>query len=350
MSRRIHIFNPECDLALGINRDTYTPTSRVARFAALYALLPALYADSGDIICLRNREISPENLPYFPLIGMKGLRLTFIDDLAALHKEDFEIFPWGWNRALIYSLRHAGAAHLGILSEERIATLRGLAHRKLSTQFHLEYGSAIPGILPPRIFTDISEAVNYTIATGVCCAKLPWSSSGRGIVFSDLMTQEQWLNWISGAIRKQSSVIIEKKYIRLLDFASEWFIDRQRDVHFEGYSLFKVSNRGKYEANILGDSREITERILSAAPLAREYMELQREFIRSRIAPHYRGPLGFDMFVTGSGAVNPCVEINLRHTMGHVALSVAKQMNDGASSVISTYLKSCFPNNLLAIK
>ena len=38
--------------------------------------------------------------------------------------------------------------------------------------------------------------------------------------------------------------------------------------------------------------------------------------IEQLIAHSYSGPLGIDMLVTESGAINPCVEINLRRTMG----------------------------------
>ncbi len=47
------------------------------------------------------------------------------------------------------------------------------------------------------------------------------------------------------------------------------------------------------------------------------------------IAPHYTGPLGVDMMVarTGGGErfVMPCVEVNLRYTMGFVAMAVARR-------------------------
>lgn len=49
-------------------------------------------------------------------------------------------------------------------------------------------------------------------------------------------------------------------------------------------------------------------------------IESQRLAIDSLIAPHYNGPVGIDMFSTVEGDLNPCVEINLRLTMGLAAL------------------------------
>ena len=43
--------------------------------------------------------------------------------------------------------------------------------------------------------------------------------------------------------------------------------------------------------------------------------------------PGYVGPFGIDMMVTKEG-LHPCVEINLRRTMGHVALSISPTDDD----------------------
>ena len=45
-------------------------------------------------------------------------------------------------------------------------------------------------------------------------------------------------------------------------------------------------------------------------------IELQRDAIAEVVAPGYSGPLGIDMLATGDGRINPCVEMNLRMTMG----------------------------------
>ena len=46
------------------------------------------------------------------------------------------------------------------------------------------------------------------------------------------------------------------------------------------------------------------------------------------IAPHYKGPLGVDMMIYRDGnkglAVNPCVEVNLRMTMGMVVAALGQ--------------------------
>ena len=67
-----------------------------------------------------------------------------------------------------------------------------------------------------------------------------------------------------------------------------------------------------------------------------EVLDMIRESLTSlleqNIKGHYKGPLGVDMMIveskrssdttTASYSIHPLVEVNLRHTMGHVALSL----------------------------
>ena len=52
-----------------------------------------------------------------------------------------------------------------------------------------------------------------------------------------------------------------------------------------------------------------------------------------RLKGKYKGPLGVDMmivkdYLAGGYFLHPCVEVNLRRTMGHVALSISSIVAD----------------------
>ena len=40
----------------------------------------------------------------------------------------------------------------------------------------------------------------------------------------------------------------------------------------------------------------------------------------------YTGPFGVDMMILNNGYIHPCVELNLRQTMGHVALALTQKV------------------------
>lgn len=110
--------------------------------------------------------------------------------------------------------------------------------------------------------------------------------------------------------------MMEKAYDRKLDFATEWLCENG-EVRFIGYSVFNVSRRGKYHGNITENQTSLRNIIEDKAGQSLSTtVECQRGAITTLIAPDYDGPVGIDMLVTASGAINPCVEINLRHTMG----------------------------------
>jgi hypothetical protein len=58
--------------------------------------------------------------------------------------------------------------------------------------------------------------------------------------------------------------------------------------------------------------------------------------LQQRLAGHYVGPLGVDMMLVrqtdGTLCLHPCVEVNLRHTMGHVALHLSRRLPENAEA------------------
>lgn len=114
--------------------------------------------------------------------------------------------------------------------------------------------------------------------------------------------------------------MMEKAYNRRLDFATEWICENGK-ARFIGYSVFNVSRRGKYQSNYNGSQSELLSEINRVSgQWTPKYLEAQRAALDVIVAPHYDGPLGIDMLVTDSRAINPCVELNLRHTMGMLNL------------------------------
>jgi hypothetical protein len=61
------------------------------------------------------------------------------------------------------------------------------------------------------------------------------------------------------------------------------------------------------------------------------------EWLETEIAPQYEGPLGIDMFIyraADSYALNPMVEVNFRHTMGHVAIALRGKTSENTFSPV----------------
>ena len=113
----------------------------------------------------------------------------------------------------------------------------------------------------------------------------------------------------------------------------EFNIDADGNANYMGLSLFHTLN-GAYTGNVLATEARKTADLshyVSADLLAMTRSKLSRE-LSNVFSGHYVGPLGVDMMVVaradgGGFSLHPCVEINVRRTMGHVALALTRLVN-----------------------
>jgi hypothetical protein len=136
-------------------------------------------------------------------------------------------------------------------------------------------------------------------------------------------------------VAQQGSVMVEPLYNKVRDFGMEFCAD-DSGIHYLGLSLFHTVN-GAYEGNILATEmakREIISRYIPACLLD----SVEQKITSSLDLGNYRGPFGIDMMIVredgtekpeeGNCLLHPCVEINLRRTMGHVALAISPTDDD----------------------
>lgn len=321
--KAIHIFNPDTEYALASGRRYYTPPAVVLDLRRKLALLPALYAEPDDMILLPDRpEGYREKLEFADVCRSKNIRVITADDVRRSTDFDVSVYefkPWGWNLSIRQFLIDLFGPDIAVPSERRIEILRDLAHRRTTISFLREFKDILqaPVVLPKEIFS-VGEAMEEYRRNRGLYFKAPWSSSGRGIILTDDLEPRHVEPWLRGIIGRQGSVMMEPAYDRAADFATEWSC-REGKVSFLGLSVFTTSRRGKYKSNVHAPQEELKARIGSLAGQDMdEIIGRQSEAIRKIIAPCYDGPLGIDMLVLRNGAVNPCVEINLRRTMGMI--------------------------------
>jgi hypothetical protein len=162
--------------------------------------------------------------------------------------------------------------------------------------------------------------------------KAPWSSSGRGLRFVTLDTfTPQVKGWLRHLLEAQGSVMAEPFYDKEKDFGMEFFVTETGEIRYDGLSLFHTAN-GAYTGNILATEslkREMISRYLSLNLLDTVKEKVKQE-LKTVFKDKYVGPFGIDMMIVKGEkfGLHPCVEINLRRTMGHVALSLSPTDDD----------------------
>ena len=112
------------------------------------------------------------------------------------------------------------------------------------------------------------------------------------------------------------------------DFGMEFFSDGRGGITYLGLSLFEAEGSA-YTGNMLASESVKSAAITACLPggLLDSVRARIQQSLAVGIGEAYTGPFGIDMMVVEGNAgtgflLHPCVEINLRRTMGHVALSL----------------------------
>lgn len=326
---RLHVFNPDHDYALGNDRSNYMAPASVRKLAIELQRLPIIWSRQDDYLLLADNSI---------------IKTSDMSQVSSLPYDILSVEPWGWDKALTRRLKCIGLAEALIPDSEYLDRLRRLSHRRISIDFNrfLESPS-----LPVELKSE-EEALSFFMKHPGCYLKMPWSSGGRGILATRELNSSQVREWARGCIRRQGSLMGEKGHARALDFASLWDIDK-KNVTFLGFSISISDGRGKYDGNLYGPQPQMESLIKKKAPaLSASLIERQRMFLLRHISPYYRGKAGIDMIATSDREVIPCVELNLRRTMGHVALDYYKMQTDEKNS--HSWKRECCQPPLLPIE
>ncbi len=310
---RLFIFNPETDFALAVGEAAYTPPRQVEKMKRQMTLLPALLGSSADYVVATDNNDS-DMLFAAELILKKGIRIITAAEIKTIISP--VPTPWGWDNNIRKWFLKNGVDESLLPTTEFIEARKRLSHRRSSIAFLKAMGE----YTTPEEFFSPEEALQRCHELGNTCLKMPWSSSGKGIIFTSHTSQELIDKWIRGTIKRQGSVIIEKEYDKDFDFASEWILEKG-NAHFEGLSIFKTKY-GRYQGNLCASQSTIRDIIKRHNVDIIQILNSQKETLEKLIAADYEGPVGIDMFTTHEGYVNPCVEINMRMTMGFIAKGI----------------------------
>ena len=317
---RLYYFNPEHDLALGNGSAHFQAPESATAFADDLSLLPCWFAEEVASEVLSDQEFGDE-------LNVLGLDVATIPLFSKDKIEEFKVEPWGWDLAVRKFFQNNGVSEKLLPTIEKIEEYKQLSHRRLTIEAmdYLRSRSMYPDSLPQTaVELKTSAEVNaFASKHPEVVFKAPWSGSGKGVFWSSGALTPSLSGWCKRIIEKQGSVMGEKAYSRVQDFAMEFKVGRG-DVTFAGYSLFFTEGSGIYRGNYLWSNEDIEAELTKYVSV--DYLRWIRDelaiFLRERVAKTYTGFVGVDMFVyeeEGTYRIDPVVEFNLRMTMGMVA-------------------------------
>lgn len=340
-----HIFNPEHDHALAANLPRFTPPHAARQIRSDLSFLPALWAEDGDVVIVDDVQAA-ENA-YRKLKLQQRSDVTFVEhaDVKALLAscDDVTIKPWGWDAALCGTLQRAGIPAQFMPQAAQLDEIRTLSNRATAVALLNELRDDDCCTGTSQVCSSYEEMLTFLDSHHMTVLKAPWSCSGRGVRYLDFCSvNENTLRWAQATIRRQHTIIAEEKCCRVADFAVEFMAESHGDVRAIGLSLFTTVN-GAYTGNMLASEekkRALLEQYIPLSVLDSVTRRIEH-YLSRRINGAYVGPLGVDMMiVAGTGEagkpsflLNPCIEINLRRTMGHLALALSARGHRGTMDI-----------------
>lgn len=325
--RSIFIFNPENDLALANGGPNYTAPPFARQLKRDLQLLPAWYAPAGSaVVCRGARRVQR-------WLNAAGLSVEAIEPewLRGITGCRFE--PWGWSPALLHWLEGRGVGRDCLPTAAQVEAWRGLSHRRTSVAIHsaITAMAGVPLSPAPVELRSLEAVSRFASAHPGCYVKSPWSGSGRGVYRVLQPGARDFAQWCSGIIRRQGSVMCEQGLDRCLDFALELRCSGG-DCSVGGYSVFASDFHSQYAHGVVGSPGELRATIARLYPGFEAVESMAVEAVRRVVAASYTGWVGLDMLLyRGAGddgtaiGIDPCVELNLRPTMGLVAAAAGRR-------------------------
>ncbi len=299
----LSVFNPENDLALANGMASYVAPKAIRQMAQDLFQLPQVWIKTDKIIFFR-------------------------DNLNLSNSDITSCQVWGWSNQVRRRLIDAGVDEAILPTPAMLEKSRQWAHRRHTLEVLAYFQiSHYPYALPAIPVCAISEEeVNEFINThSHWLLKQPWSSSGKGLLWPNQMSDAHREGWVRQTIARMGDVMCEKVYDKIFDIGMGFYVDNEGQVSPVGFSLFITDKKGAYIGNCLVADEDIIELVGEYIPSDQllQTRDILLAFIRENLTDFHRGYLGVDLMVykdeNGDYQLHPCVEINLRMTMGILA-------------------------------
>ena len=333
---KLHIFNPDHDVALASNMDAFTAPHAARELRADLGYLPALWADDSDMVLVDDVSAALESARRLGGLVHDVLFISHADLCRVpIDFSTVKVEPWGWNRALCHYLVSSNATfRQTVPTAKQLDVMRKLSSRTFAATHLLPVLAASHErfVGTSTFFSgDAAQLADLLMADGErFVLKAPWSSSGRGLRYVDHDFSGHVEGWCRNLIKKQGGIMIEPQYNKVCDFGMEFMAMDNGRVAYLGLSLFSTVH-GAYTGNVIAS--EAVKRDMMARYVPLELLDFLQAHVISLVGSlfkgKYVGPFGIDMMVVRMEdreelCIHPCVELNLRRTMGHVALALTE--------------------------
>lgn len=317
------MYNPTCEMAVQNNSVSYQPPLRLQEFERAMSSLMMFISQEGD--CVVGEAPDDELLLFWKERGVYLPQFVSKNDAISLIKDGAILIPWGGSRQLYYSygLKHKSEQYTDLMrcffSRELSVVLEDTVCRLCQGRNNLKQYD----IEERSVLVTERDIMERRVKMGNCVVKSLWSSSGRGVqLVREQCHIEPAIVWARGKIRHDGGVVCEPFYKRLGEFTTLIEIYEDGRIEYLGTNYFEADEAGRFGKELIGQNILTREEEQEVGQILIEAMS------RLNWVEKYIGKIGVDGMVYndkhGERKVRICTEVNMRHTMGNINLSVAR--------------------------
>ncbi|MEX2581283.1 MAG: DUF455 family protein [Verrucomicrobiales bacterium] len=360
-------FNPEAENRIAALPAAYDPPARIASVVEDLEILPAFLARQDDVVLMR-RPPSLEHLERLKASGFTLPEFVALDARGRLAKDGLlsrrkvhEVRPWAKapdlpERFSDLVSRCTGRSPLAKW-ESTDEKLFSKAHQ--AETFRHWMGLSFLCRSAADLAVGAEELLERGHENGLL--KQPFSTAGGGnrkvALRETIATMDSKR---SDPVAVKGGILLEPLHDRVFDFSVQYSVDGD-EIQFLGPVEQLIAPSGGYRGSVCvnkfcqGMDPELARFLMNEAlPTYRKEGALATSVREWAAAAGYAGPLGVDAYVyrdrDGGLRHRPICEINVRYTMGRVAMEIRRQIAPGHAlkfEILKATQRESFPAPLL---
>lgn len=337
----VHWFNPNAELQVAAGRRgvRFFPKKMSASMEEDCEMVMLAWCRQDDITLMR-KPPSNEHLAY---LKRAGFRLPEIVAMGALNERKLGgMRPWAWSPDAAELLRgNAGQVSPSVAWQWREAIPAEWLSKEIGVRLLERLGVVERGDICRTVEAAMTVIISM-LESGRVLVKGAFGCAGRDHLRVDAGEETQAGEWVTRVLADHGCVVVERWRERVADFSVLYEMDDDK-VDLVGMTVMENDERGRFLGSRVAPKwgslldPEVAAFLYREAQVMDWYQE-KIPTVLSEILPGYVGPLGVDAMVfrevDGTLGWSPVVELNVRMTMGRVALELMGKSRPGSAGCL----------------
>lgn len=347
----LHWFNPnaESEEVSRLNNKPFSPKRNILMLEQDLDMIPLAWARHDDVLLLRTKP-SREHLRNIRAWGFPMPEcVSVVNDKDLKQRKIGGMRPWAWQQGAAEVLKSYAANMSEQVDYKWISKLD-------PTWMSKEMGYKLEKILGEPVgewCTTLEEVEGFVRQSEAdVLLKAAYSNAGRGHCrLLDGAWTDSSRGWIKRVLNEHGGVLAEPWLDRVLDFSAQYEVRAGGEVKLIGMTRVFNDDLGRFRGSLVlpkwaqGLDQDLSKFLFRDANANTFYKHVLPQALAELMSGSgYSGALGVDSMVyrdkTGEFVFRPVVEVNVRHTMGRVAIELLRKTAPGLGGVYEVLRKS----------